>query len=105
MKGILEIEQEIKVGQEIVIDNASTKNSFAVVFEDDGQTGYFYALDNRRKENQILDALQIYNVEEVENKSVSSLVKIIWSKDELKSVLLINDYPHAIFDFESKRGY
>ncbi|MDQ3323234.1 MAG: DUF2251 domain-containing protein [Acidobacteriota bacterium] len=101
----MKIEQEIKVGEEIVIVSESTKNSFAVVFEDNGQTGYFYALENRQEENQILDALHIYNVEEAGDKNILSLVKIIWSKDELKSLLLIDDYPHAVFDFELKRGY
>jgi hypothetical protein len=30
---------------------------------------------------------------------------ILWSADGMKCVLLINDYPHAVFDFAARRGY
>lgn len=39
------------------------------------------------------------------DKDVPSTVQIMWSEDGLKGMLLINDYPHAVFDFEAKRGY
>jgi hypothetical protein len=39
----------------------SGSEPFATVFEDDGETGYFYAMDLRREE-QIVDAVHIYNV-------------------------------------------
>jgi hypothetical protein len=29
----------------------------------------------------------------------------VWSEDGAKCALLINDYPHAAFDFAAKRGY
>jgi hypothetical protein len=37
----------------------------AAVFEDDGRTGYFYALDESLEGNPILDAVHIYNVEDI----------------------------------------
>ena len=75
------------------------------VFEDDGATGYFYAYDRSKNESPILDALHIYNVRNVSDREVPSVVDIIWSTDGLKAALLINDYAHAVIDFEGKRAY
>ena len=83
----------------------SPSSSFSGVFEDDGETGYFYAYDRSRTDNPILDALHIYNVRNVTDREIESEVEILWSADGLKAALLINDYPHAILDFEGKRGY
>ena len=88
-----------------MIDGPSPYTQFAVVFEDDGETGYFYGLDTTRADNPILDALHIYNVNNVTDKDIPSNLEIVWSTDGLKSALVINLYPHAVFNFESKRGY
>jgi hypothetical protein len=74
----------------------------AAVFEDDGRTGYFYALDESLEGNPILDAVHIYNVEDISDAHIPSDVKIGWSEDSQKCVLLINGYPHAAFDFVGK---
>ena len=74
-------------------------------FEDEGETGYFYALDLLRTPDMILDALHIYNVSNVVDRDRPSQVDIVWSEDGLKCALLINDYPHAVFDFSARRGY
>ena len=102
---VITVEQEISVGKPVVVDGLSPVTRFAVVFEDDGDTGYFYGLDTTRKDNRILDALHIYDVKGVTDGDVPSVVQIMWSTDGLKSALLINKYPHAIFDFEAKRAY
>jgi hypothetical protein len=98
-------EQEIKVGEPCVVKGASPTPPFVVVFEDDGMTGYFYALDTSRSSNPIVDAMQIYNVASVTDRHLPSKVELVWSEDDKKAALLINRYPHAIFDFEAKRGY
>jgi len=98
-------ETKYSVGTETVLESASPKNAFMVVFEDDGTTGYFYGLDRDIKENPILDALHIYNSDNVTDKHLPSVAQIVWSGDGNKALLLINDYPHAAFDFEAKRGY
>ena len=98
-------EQEIRVGEPTFIDAASPSMPFAVIFEDNGETGYFYALDKTRTDNPIVDALHIYNVVSVTDKHLSSKIELVWSSDDKKAALLINRYPHAIFDFEAKRGY
>jgi hypothetical protein len=105
MPVILAAEEEILVGREIVIEGPAPDGRFGTVFEDDGDTGYFYALDTLAKENQIQDALHIYNVDNVTDRTRPSVVKIGWSRDSQKAVLLINDYPHAVFDFSTCQGF
>jgi len=105
MSSTIETEETISVGQATVISCCSPSTEYEVVFEDDGETGYFYGLDNRRDENRILDAMHIYNVRKVLDKEKRSLVQIVWSEDGLKAALLINEFPHAVFDFAAKRGY
>lgn len=96
---------EFHPGQEAYLDSKSAANSFAVVFEDDGTTGYFYALDTANESQMILDAVHIYNANKVTDKDRSSVVQIIWSESGEQAALLINEYPHAVFDFAAKRGY
>jgi hypothetical protein len=98
-------EATIRVGEPVTVEGPSPSSTFGVVFEDDGETGYIYGVDLARKGNPILDAMHIYNVEQVADRDKPSLVELVWSGDGLKAALLINDYPHAIFDFDARRGY
>jgi hypothetical protein len=98
-------EQEFIVGRQTTVEGAAPEGSFVAVFEDDQDTGYFYALDVSCEGNPIQDALQIYNVVNVTDRDKPSVVKIGWSVDSQKVALLINGHPHAVFDFQSKRGY
>ena len=97
MKAYLLREQPFTAGEAIFIECPSPENDFKVVFEDDTDTGYFYALEGEK----IVDALHIYNLEEAEN----GVLKIIWSRDWKRCALLINNACHAIFDFENQGGY
>ncbi|MFV0928668.1 DUF2251 domain-containing protein [Pseudomonas palmensis] len=101
----LAAEQELIVGQATVVEAPAQEGAFVVVFEDDEETGYFYALDTTATDNPIQDALHIYNVDEVTDRQKPSTVKVGWSMDHSKAVLLINDRPHAVFDFTGKQGY
>jgi hypothetical protein len=92
-------------GKPITLEGNSPITQYAVVFEDDGEIAYLYGLDKSRTETPILDALHIYNVADIKDRNVQSLIQIKWSADGLKAVLLINNYPHAAFDFAQKRGY
>ena len=83
----------------------SSKGQYSAVFEDDGETGYFYAVDLTRPDKMILDAVHIYNVGTVVDKDRPSTLAIVWSEDGLKCALLINDYAHAAFDFAERRGF
>jgi hypothetical protein len=101
---LVSTEQELHIGRPTVVDSRAPKGVFAAVFEDDGDTGYFYALDTRQEEQQIQDALHIYNVSSVTDRHTPSKVSIGWSADGTKVVLLINAEPHAVFDFEARQG-
>jgi hypothetical protein len=75
------------------------------VFEDDGDTGYFYAVDTSGAARHILDALLVYNVAAVADRHMPSDLEVAWSSDACKAFLFINRYPHAAFDFQARRGY
>ncbi|MDI9862283.1 DUF2251 domain-containing protein [Flectobacillus roseus] len=102
LKLIIYEEQTFKGGDDLFIDS-TTENSYAVVFEDNGETGYFYAVDS--KNMKVLDGLHIYNVANVTDKHKPSTLKILWTEDESKAFLSINNYYHAVFDFRNKAGY
>jgi len=107
MKGYLLREQAFTAGEDTFIDCMSSENNYAVVFEDDTDTGYFYAVEvepGTGKQN-ILDALHIYNIEEVPQEQRAGKIRIFWSTDWQRCALIINDYCHAIFDFKNHGGY
>lgn len=93
------------VGEAIFLDSVSPTTKAGVVFEEDGEAGYFYALDTSLKDQQILDALHVYNVEDVIDRFKPSSIRILWSGDGLKAALLINDQFHAVFDFTARQGW
>ncbi|KAB2648030.1 MAG: DUF2251 domain-containing protein [Verrucomicrobia bacterium] len=102
---VLGAKQEVLVGCPTVVETSSPDGRFGVVFEDDEQTGYFYARDFTVDAADISDALHIYSVEGVTDRHIPSEVHILWSRDSTKACLIINRYPHAVFDFTAKRGY
>lgn len=96
-------EKQFRVGEPFVVQVAPSEPPYAVVFEDDGQTGYFYALDTRREEDPILDAVHIYDVTSVSDSSREHLLTVVWA-DSTKAALVINDFAHAMFDFRTPRA-
>ena len=98
--------ESLRVGQPLVVDADSPGGRYAVVFDDDGATGFFYAVDTDVEEgNPVQDALQVYAVADVTDAHLPSVLEIGWSGDGLKALLLINDAPHAAFDFEKRQGW
>ncbi len=71
------------------------------MFEDDGDTGYFYARDGE----SIIDVMQFYVVETFKDRDKPATLQIAWLDDGLKAVLVIDRYPHAVFDFAARHGY
>lgn len=53
----------------------------------------------------ILDALHIYDLASVKDREHPSEYKIGWSPSGRQAVLMINGYPHAVFDFDGKKGW
>ena len=101
---LLGLEETFTVGKDTFCDSVSPTSSIGVIFEDDLTTGYFYAVDTK-KDTEVLDALHIYNVADVIDKDKPSNIKIYWSDDGQIASLLINNYCHAIFDFNNRVGY
>jgi hypothetical protein len=101
---ILDIEETFTVGQDTYSRSVSSISTFAVIFEDNEETGYFYAIETD-PDVEILDALHIYNVANIIDKDKPSKIQLVWSDDGTIASLLINDYCHALFDFEKKAGY
>lgn len=103
MNGYLMQEADIVAGEDNFVESRSPENQFGVVFEDNGETGYFYALEMDKEGDgfKILDALHIYEGTEFGKINL----KIVWSKDWLKCALVLDGYCHAIFDFEAQGGY
>jgi len=99
------MQETLTVGTPKILLADSPDGRYSAFFEDDGETGYFYALDPSLAPEMILDALHIYNVASVADRDRPSQVNIVWSEDGAKCALLINDYPHAALDFSARRGY
>src|SRR5678815_4002694 len=98
-------EQTFQVGSEVFVAQDAPDGRYSAFFEDDGETGFFYAVDLGQADNMILDAVHIYNVANVVDRDRPSTLSIVWSEDGLRCALLINSSPHAAFDFAVKRGY
>ena len=107
MKGYLLKEEAFVIGEDTFVESSASENNYAVVFEDDTETGYFYALeiDKNSGEQKILDALHIYESTTTPARGKAGSIKIIWSTDWQRCALILNNYCHAIFDFENHGGY
>jgi hypothetical protein len=94
----------VRVGEAKVVESDSPVGRYRSVFEDDGSTGYFYALDTTRPDNPIIDALHVYDVERVADRERACQLHILWSADGLKTALFLNSSSHATYNFEGQRG-
>lgn len=98
--------ETFRAGQPLVVDADSPIGRYATVFEDDGDAGCFYAVDTDVEDgNPVQDALLVYVAADVIDAELPSTLEIGWSSDGLKALLLINDTPHAAFDFERRQGW
>jgi hypothetical protein len=98
--------ESLRVGQRLVVDAESPAGRYLAVFEDDGETGYFYAVDTDVEDaNPVQDALMVYTAADVVDADRPSTLEIGWSDDGLKALLLINDEAHAAFDFARRQGW
>lgn len=100
---ILYKEETITIGQDTFIECVAENNN-AVVFEDNTETGYFYAI-SMHTSMKILDALHIYNVANIIDKEKPSVISVLWTEDLNMAFLSINHYYHAVFDFNQRAGY
>ncbi|MGF1770646.1 DUF2251 domain-containing protein [Enterovibrio makurazakiensis] len=75
---------------------------YEVVFEDDGNSGYFYPLDNEKENNPIITAFGIYQCNEPSEDHMK--VSILWGEDATKVALLVDGVAQAYFDFSLYKG-
>ncbi len=101
----IRLHETVYVGKPIYLESKSPSAAFSVVFEEDGKVAYLYGLSLGEQGGSILDMLHIYDVGNVREQNLVSDLKIVWSADGDKALLLLNDFPHAAFDFAGKRGY
>jgi len=71
-----------------------------VVFEDDGETGYFYATDE--KHATIFDALHLYNPRDPNALKVGEKGFIVWNSAYLRAGLFYHDRFQAVVDFKNR---
>jgi hypothetical protein len=98
--------ESFRVGRPLVVDADSPAGRYAAVFEDDGEMACFYAVDTDVEDgNPVQDALLVYLAADVTDADLPSTLEIGWSADGRKALLLINDAPHAAFDFDARQGW
>jgi len=101
----LGIEEKVTVGTpDTVVDSTAVGGERSVIFEDDGTTGYFYAV-RPGAELEILDALHVYDVANVSDRHIPVKVQLVWDETWNAAVLLINGYGHALYDFQRSAGF
>jgi hypothetical protein len=94
-----------KIGDKLVMQAKAPAGESVVVFEDDGDTGYFYALArNAAGEMELLDALHIYNAE-ADLRGTDVRLELAWSEDGERAGLRVNAALWALFDFPRQTGW
>lgn len=81
---------------------AFENSGFGVVFEDDGETGYFYATDEGLE--NALDALHLYNAGDEERVNPGDEVYVVWSPTLQKVGLFYHDQFQAVVDFKNQQA-
>jgi hypothetical protein len=98
-------DQVSRIGDKLVMQMDAPSGQVTVVFEDDGDTGYFYALaPTASGELQLLDALHVYNAE-ADLRGTDVRFEIEWSDDSKLVGLRVNASLWAFFDFGAETGW
>ena len=100
-------ERQWTAGEDLFVESFSPESAYGVVFEDDGDAAYFYAVEKDKEGAglRVLDALHINEKDEDAPAVGPSKLLIVWSKDWSKCALVIAGLCHAIFDFSEQAGY
>lgn len=76
-----------------------------VVFQDDGQTGYFYAVDAPEgKSPEMVDGVFVYTVDPLTSVA-PDIAEVRWSPDGDRAALFFGGVAQAAFDFARQRGF
>jgi len=97
-------QQTFQPGRNVFVVNDSPCGPYSAFFDDDGEAGYFYAVD-LTSDTLILDVVPVYEAAGVSEPDRKSSLSIVWSADGRKCALLIDGSPQAAFDFGAQRGF
>jgi len=90
----LTLEDQLFLGQPKQVGTHSTVHDhLAVMFEDDGETGYFYALDMRQNAQPVVDCLHVYNVDNTRNHHEARKLEICWDESGYLACYNTNKHP------------
>ncbi|HXB96352.1 MAG TPA: DUF2251 domain-containing protein [Puia sp.] len=133
MNGYLMQDKQWTPGEDLFLESFSPESQNGVVFEDDGDAAYFYAVEKDKEGTglRVLDALHIFETapagggapEPTTPSDAGSAATptpgddlsltpgqtyrllLVWSRDWKKCALVIGGLCHAIFDFGLQSGY
>ena len=90
-----------------LLPSESTLAPWAVVFEDEGPAGYFYACDKTEgaPDGGFLDAMLIYNGAALDDRNRERLASVQWSRDGLQAVLYLDGSAQAYVDFAARESF
>ena len=86
-----------------LLDSVNTADSAGVIFQDDGTTGYFYAI-RPGSELLLLDALHVYDAVDVADREQPVTAQLFWNTEET-AALIISGHCHALYDFQRQAGF
>ncbi len=95
---IIDRRETIRVGREVVVESIAP-GGHGAVFEDDGDTGYLYAVQ-AGDERRILDALHVYDAGSVSDAAREHELEIVWDDAGTHAALRLNGYVHAMIGFD-----
>jgi hypothetical protein len=101
MTEVARAECTIRVGSDAFLQSDSPHGPHRIVFEDDERTGYVYACRTSGEEFEILDALHLYDADNVSDHDRQHRVVVEWSPDGGAAAVLINHWAHAMIDFDA----
>ncbi|HVG27312.1 MAG TPA: DUF2251 domain-containing protein [Acidobacteriaceae bacterium] len=89
------------------LTSSSPLAPWAVLFEDEGPAGYFYACDRSLGPGEagILDSMLIYNGSALDDRGRDRLASVQWSPDGLQAVLYLDGTPQAMADFAARESF
>lgn len=103
MSTVVSLERTIIPGVPVVVSWDCPASSFGVMFEDDGQTGYVYAVQNAGEGSGILDALMVYQMRPGDQPSSPRFLTLRWAYPVV--AVYLDSALAAAYDFHGRRRF
>jgi hypothetical protein len=90
-----------------LLPSESTVSPWAVLFEDEGPAGYFYACDRSQEtqEHSIMDSMLVYNRASLADPDRERIASIQWSRSGEQCVLYLDGSAQAYIDFATRTSF